>query len=76
MPVASWIAPRAGDLGPRIAETRAVREVCDADAVRAVFADEAQAKNRWPLLFFAMWSLIHLEGGEPAQALKVLLGEA
>jgi asparagine synthase (glutamine-hydrolysing) len=76
VPVASWIAPRAADLGPRIAETRAVREVCDLDAVRAVFTDEAQAKNRWPLLFFAVWSLIHLEGAEPAAALKVLLGEA
>jgi asparagine synthase (glutamine-hydrolysing) len=76
VPVADWIAPRAGDLGPRIAELKAVRAVCDADAVRAVFADEGQAKSRWPLLFFAMWSLIHLEGAEPAAALKVLLGEA
>ena len=76
VPVADWIAPRAGDLGPRIAEVGAVREVCDVDAVRAVFGDQALAKNRWPLLFFAVWSLIHLEGAEPQEALKVLLGEA
>jgi asparagine synthase (glutamine-hydrolysing) len=76
VPVASWIAPRAGDLGPRIAETKAVRDVCDTDAVRAVFTDEAQAKNRWPLLFFAVWSLIHLEGAEPTAALATLLGDA
>ncbi len=76
VPVASWIAPRAGDLGPRIAATRAVAEVCDVDAVRAVFTDPAQAHNRWPLLFFALWSLIHIEGAEPNAALKALLGEA
>jgi len=73
VPVAAWIAPRAGDLGPKIAALKAVREVCDADAVQAVFADEAQAKNRWPLLFFAVWSLIHLEGAAPEEALKSLI---
>ncbi|ATQ41910.1 asparagine synthase (glutamine-hydrolyzing) [Caulobacter mirabilis] len=75
VPVAAWIAPRAGDLGPRIAGTKAVADFCDADAVRAVFTDPAQAHNRWPLLFFALWSLIHLEGAEPVAALKSLLGE-
>jgi asparagine synthase (glutamine-hydrolysing) len=76
VPVAAWIAPRAGDLGPRIAATKAVAEVCDVEAVRAVFVDEKQAHNRWPLLFFALWSLIHLEGAEPNAALRSLLGEA
>ncbi|MDO9474462.1 MAG: asparagine synthase (glutamine-hydrolyzing) [Caulobacter sp.] len=76
VPVASWIAPRAGDLGPRIAAVRGVAEVCDVEAVRAVFTDEKQAHNRWPLMFFALWSLIHVEGAEPAAALKSLLGEA
>jgi len=76
VPVAAWIAPRAGDLGPRIAATKAVAEVCDVDAVRAVFTDPAQAHNRWPLMFFALWSLIHLEGAEPNAALRTLLGEA
>ena len=76
VPVASWIAPRAGDLGPRIADVRGVAEVCDADAVRAVFTDDKQAHNRWPLLFFALWSLIHVEGADPNAALRSLLGEA
>lgn len=76
VPVASWIAPRAGDLGPRIAATKAVAEICDVEAVRTVFTDEKQAHNRWPLLFFALWSLIHIEGAEPDAALKTLLGEA
>jgi asparagine synthase (glutamine-hydrolysing) len=76
VPVASWIAPRAGDLGPRIAGVKAVAEVCDVEAVRAVFTDPAQAHNRWPLLFFALWSRIHLEGAEPKAALASLLGDA
>jgi len=76
VPVASWIAPRAGDLGPRIADVRGVAEVCDVEAVRAVFSDEKQAHNRWPLLFFALWSLIHVEGADPNAALRSLLGEA
>ncbi|MGE5500518.1 MAG: asparagine synthase (glutamine-hydrolyzing) [Ignavibacteriales bacterium] len=73
VPVAAWIAPRAADLGPKIAALKAVREVCDPHAVRSVFTDETHAKNRWPLLFFAVWSLIHLEGVEPDEALKSLL---
>ena len=75
VPVAAWIAPRAGDLGPRIAGVKGVAEACDLDAVRAAFADEKFAANRWPLLFFALWSLVHTEGAEPAAALAFLLGE-
>ena len=76
VPVAAWIGPRAGDLGPRIAALKAVREVCVPEAVEAVFRDETQAANRWPLLFFGLWSLIHLEEAEPAAALAALLGDA
>lgn len=75
VPVAGWIAPRAADLGPRIAALEAVRTVCDPDAVRAVFAPGGHDKSRWPLLFFGLWSLIHLEGAEPHAALAALLGD-
>ncbi len=75
VPVANWIAPRAADLGPRIAALEAVRAACDPDAVRAVFADGGHEKSRWPLLFFGLWSLIHLDGAEPSAALASLLGD-
>jgi asparagine synthase (glutamine-hydrolysing) len=75
VPVAAWIAPRAGDLGPRIAAVEAVARACDVEAVQAVFRDDDHAPSRWPLLFFALWSLIHVEGAEPAAALASLLGE-
>ena len=75
VPVAAWIAPRAADLAPRIAAVKTIRDTCDPDAVRALFAAGQPDKNLWPLLFLALWSLIHLEGAEPTAALKHLLGE-
>ncbi|HYD44896.1 MAG TPA: asparagine synthase (glutamine-hydrolyzing) [Phenylobacterium sp.] len=74
VPVAAWIAPRARDLGPRIAEVEAVRQVCQPDRVRAVFEDDAHAQRRWPLLFFAVWARIHLEGAAPEDALASIAG--
>jgi len=74
VPVASWIAPRAKDLGPRVAASAGVRAVCDVDAVRGVFNDDQQSANRWPLLFFAVWHAIHLEGATPDEALAGVLG--
>ena len=75
VPVAAWIAPRAADIGPRLAQLKAVRETCDVDAVRSVFADDAYAAKRWSLLFFGLWSQIHLEDLEPTAALKTLLDD-
>ena len=72
VPVAAWIAPHAARIGPRLAALPAVRAVCDADAVRSTFADEAHAAKRWPLLFFGLWSLIHTEGLAPSDALARL----
>jgi asparagine synthase (glutamine-hydrolysing) len=67
-PVASWIAPRAADLGPRIAQVEGVRKLCDPDQVKAVFKDSKHAAHRWPLLFLAVWWGIHAERMEPAAA--------
>ncbi len=73
VPVAAWIAPRAGDLGPRVAANAGIRAVCDVEAVRAAFAGDRHAASRWPLLFFAVWHTIHLEGATPEEALAALL---
>jgi asparagine synthase (glutamine-hydrolysing) len=73
VPVADWIAPRAAELGPRIAGVQGVAEACDPEMVRAVFADEAHAAARWPLLFYALWWTIHLGGAAPGEALKSLI---
>jgi len=73
VPVAAWIAPRAADLGRTVPAHEGVAQVCDIDAVRAVFTDPAQAHNRWPLLFYAVWWNIHVGGMEPPRALQALL---
>jgi asparagine synthase (glutamine-hydrolysing) len=73
VPVEAWIAPRAADIAARIGRIAAVRALREPDAVQRAFADEA-AGQRWPLLFFAVWSLIHLEGASPDEALAAVVG--
>jgi asparagine synthase (glutamine-hydrolysing) len=74
VPVADWIAPRAADLGPRIAAVEGIAEVCDVDAVKAVFTDDRQAHNRWKLMFYALWWTIHVGGASAAEAAEAVLG--
>ncbi len=69
VPVDTWIAPRAADIAERIGKV---------DAVQRLLGDEAAARmrtpgpGRWPLLFFAVWALIHLEGVAPGDALAAV----
>ena len=70
VPVETWIAPRATDIAVRIGKLEAVRRVRAPEAVNAAFASGAG----WPLLFFAVWSQIHLEGAAPGDALYECLG--
>jgi len=70
VPVEAWIAPRATDVAKRVSEVRAVRELKSAENVRAAF----EGGSGWPLLFFAVWSLIHLEGAAPEAALEQAAG--
>ena len=72
VPVEAWIATRAGDIAPRVAAVSAVRRLRSPEAVAAAFAPGG--KGAWPLLFLAVWSLIHLEGVEPADALEACVG--
>ncbi|MCA6308922.1 MAG: hypothetical protein IM647_14210, partial [Phenylobacterium sp.] len=55
-----------------VAEVSAVRRLRSPEAVAAAFAPGG--KGAWPLLFLAVWSLIHLEGVEPADALEACTG--
>jgi asparagine synthase (glutamine-hydrolysing) len=69
--VDAWIAPRAADIGKRMIGVAAVRRLLTAEDVQAAFA---RPGRRWPLLFFAIWSLIHLEGAKPDDALEEVCG--
>lgn len=73
VPVAAWIAPRAGELAQSLAEVEAVRAACDAATVRTIFTNDAHAAQRWPLLFLGLWGRIHVEGLKPDAALASLL---
>jgi asparagine synthase (glutamine-hydrolysing) len=74
VPVASWIAPLAGQMGPRIAAVEGLRKVCQRGKVEAVFADETQAAQRWPLMFYALWWLINFGGATPDEAMAEIGG--
>jgi asparagine synthase (glutamine-hydrolysing) len=73
VPVDAWIAPRAADIAERVAKVAAVRRVRSPEAITAAFASDAG--TRWPLLFFAIWALIHVEDAEPQAALAAVVGE-
>jgi asparagine synthase (glutamine-hydrolysing) len=73
-PVASWIAPRAADLGPRVAAVQGVREVCDTEAVQAAFGEGGAPRTRWPLLFYALWWTIHIGGATADEAREAVIG--
>jgi asparagine synthase (glutamine-hydrolysing) len=73
VPVEAWIAPRAADIAARLGDVEAVRRVKpDAAAAFTAGADGV----RWPLLFFALWSRIHLDGTAPEEALRSVVGTA
>jgi asparagine synthase (glutamine-hydrolysing) len=73
VPVESWIAPRASELAQSLGQVEAVRAAADAEMIRAIFADEAHAALRYPMLFLGLWGRIHVEGAAPEAALKSLL---
>jgi asparagine synthase (glutamine-hydrolysing) len=71
VPVETWIAPRAADIAARIGQVEAMRRVAP-DAAAAFTA--GAPGQRWPLLFFAVWALIHLDGASPEDALAAVAG--
>ena len=76
MPVARWIAARAHKIGPLVARSAAVREICYPDAVEHLFAANANkraARAAWNLLFYALWHRRHMEGAAlPPDAIAAL----
>jgi asparagine synthase (glutamine-hydrolysing) len=73
VPVEAWIAPRAADIAQRMSKLSSVRTLREPEAVAGAFASGAGGQ-RWPLLFFAVWSLIHLEGASEQEALRAAVG--
>ena len=71
VPVANWIARRAGDLAPLVARAPGIEELCRRDAVEKLFFQFARRMSRregaacWQLLFYALWHRVHGEGRIP-----------
>jgi asparagine synthase (glutamine-hydrolysing) len=64
VPVGQWIARRAEAIGPLVARSAAVRELCRPEAVETLFAAAAQrraGRAAWNLLFYALWHRRHVE---------------
>ncbi len=71
VPVDAWIAPRAEDIASRLPAVEALHRLRpDAAAAFRTGGDGV----RWPLLFFAVWALIHLEGASRSEALSATVG--
>ena len=73
VPVAHWIGPRAGELGPTLAAHSGLRALRDPAEVEAIFKDPARSDLWWPLLFFALWWSIHIERAAPGEAMAALI---
>jgi asparagine synthase (glutamine-hydrolysing) len=69
--VDAWIAPRAEDIASRLPAVEALLRIRPDAATEFRTGGEGV---RWPLLFFAVWSLIHLEGASPKDALAAVVG--
>jgi len=64
VPVAGWIGHRAGEIGPLVARSPAVAEICQPDTVERLFAatgNKRAARAAWNLLFYALWHRRHIE---------------
>ena len=66
VPVGRWIARRASEIGPLVARSEAVRELCEPGAVERLFAaanERRAGRAAWTLLFYALWHRHHIERG-------------
>jgi asparagine synthase (glutamine-hydrolysing) len=78
VPVAHWIARRGAELGPLVARSAAVREICRPDAVERLFAAPAgrrTARAAWNLLFYALWHRRHIERAPSPQDTMAALAD-
>ena len=68
VPVGQWIGAEGRRLGPLVAKQPGVEEICDAQAVEALFraagaGNGAKAgQAAWGLLYYALWHRRHIEG--------------
>jgi asparagine synthase (glutamine-hydrolysing) len=65
VPVSDWMAARGAQLGPLVAHSDAIAEICEPEAVIRLFASmdsKQQGQAAWSLLFYALWHRRHIQG--------------
>ncbi len=67
IPVTAWIARQGTGLGPLVAASPGVQEICDPNAVTKLFrhGGKRQSFASWVLLFYALWHRANVEGRKP-----------
>jgi asparagine synthase (glutamine-hydrolysing) len=79
VPVARWMGRRADEIGPLVARSAAVREICEPDAVERLFAaatHKRAGRAAWNLLFYALWHRRHIERATLPQDTLTALAES
>jgi asparagine synthase (glutamine-hydrolysing) len=79
VPVARWIGQRSSEIGPLVARSAAIREICQPDAVERLFAassNKRAGRAAWNLLFYALWHRRHIERAAVAPDAFEALAEA
>ena len=72
VPVGAWIASRADELGPLVANSAGISEICHPNEVIRLFGAIGQGNTKrnsracWNLLFFALWHRVHIERVMPS----------
>ena len=63
VPVGEWISERGAALGPLVAASPAVAEICRPDQVAALYGSTRKRARMaaWNLLFYALWHRRHIE---------------
>ncbi len=67
IPITAWIARQGTGLGPLVASSPGVQEICDPNAVAKLFrhGGKRQSFAAWVLLFYALWHRANVEGRAP-----------
>ena len=84
VPVGEWIGGRGRALGPLVARQPSIEEICDKQAVEALFAAAGAGSGQkagqragqaaWVLLFYALWHRRHIQGLEAEGGVFDVLG--
>jgi asparagine synthase (glutamine-hydrolysing) len=77
VPVGEWVTRHGARLGPLVASTPAIDEICNPGSVEPLFrsAERRAGFAAWTLLFYALWHRRHVLGKAPEGAIFDVLGE-